>query len=88
MIGIFFINMGVVEAETGTCSTHNAVPVCNMESEDGQQFRIEVCYDKNDKISTSFFIAIIDGKQYHYTNKDYSEIVEGYNGSGTSSRKV
>lgn len=87
-ISLFFIGVSGVKAKTTTCQTGMAIPVCSMTNKDNDKFSVRVCTDDNNKITTAFFIAVVDGKQYHYTTHNYSSITSGLNGGGTYSRNI
>lgn len=87
-ICLFFVNVKVTSAETTVCNSRLATVVCNLTNSDGDRFNVKACFDDNDKVSTVYFLASIDGKSYHYTNNDYNTIKSGLNGGGVFSNNV
>ena len=87
-ICLFFVNPKVTSAETTVCNSRLATVVCNLTNSDGDRFNVKACFDDNDKVSTVYFLASIDGKSYHYTNNDYNTIKSGLNGGGVFSNNV
>ena len=87
-ICLFFANVKIASAKTTTCNSRFATLVCNLTNSDGDRFNVKACFDDNDKVSTVFFVASIDGKSYHYSTSNYSDIKSGLNGGGTLSNKV
>lgn len=62
VISILFLNCSKVLAETKECSSSGAPTICNYKNNDKDYFRINVCYDKDNKVKTIYFLSKIDGK--------------------------